>query len=175
MADKAGKSQGGRWFGAAVKRKEDAALLAGKGKFVDDLDPAGVLHAAFARSPYAHARIRSIDTSKAAAVPGVHAVWTWQDLPEVMREQRLPLYVPNPAIKQIRMQHMLAKEEVCIVGEPVAVVFADSRYIAEDAAALVEVDCEVLAACRRRPRRARRCQQDRPRRRRRQHRRAACR
>lgn len=144
MADKAGKAQGGGWFGQAVKRKEDAALLAGKGKFVDDLDPAGALHAAFTRSPHAHARILSIDTSKAQAMPGVHAVWTWKDLPEVMRGQRLPLYVPNPAIRQIRMQHMLAKDEACMVGEPIAIVLADSRYIADDAAALVEIEWDVL-------------------------------
>ncbi len=146
MVEKAGKAQGGGWFGAAVKRKEDAALLTGRGRFVDDLDPGNLLHAAFARSPHAHARIRSIDTAKAKALPGVHAVWTWTDLPEVMREQRLPLYVPNPAIKQIRMQHMLAKEEVCIVGEPVAVVIADNRYTAEDAAQLIDVDYDVLPA-----------------------------
>ena len=144
MVTKAGKAQGGTWFGAAVKRKEDASLLAGKGKFVDDLDPAGALHAAFARSPHAHARIRSIDTAAALGIPGVHAVWTWGDLPEVMREQRMPLYVPNPAIKQVRMQHILAKEEVCIVGDPVAVVLADSRYLAEDATQLIVVDYEVL-------------------------------
>ena len=71
-------------------------------------------------------------------------MWTWKDLPEVVRNQRLPLYVPNPAIKQVRMQHMLAKDEVCIVGDPVAVVIADDRYIAEDAATLVEVDWEIL-------------------------------
>ncbi len=146
MVEKAGKAQGGGWFGAAVKRKEDAALLTGRGRFVDDLDPGNLLHAAFTRSPHAHARIRSVDTSKAKALPGVHAVWTWADLPEVMREQRLPLYVPNPAIKQIRMQHMLAKEEVCIVGEPVAVVIADNRYTAEDAAQLIEIDYDVLPA-----------------------------
>ena len=146
MVEKAGQAQGGSWFGAAVKRKEDAALLTGRGRFVDDIDPAGALHAAFTRSPHAHARIQSIDTTKAKALPGVHAVWTWADLPPVMREQRLPLYVPNPAIQQIRMQHMLAKEEVCLVGEPVAIVVAEDRYIAEDAAQLVEVEYAVLPA-----------------------------
>ena len=144
MAETAGKSQGGGWFGAAVKRKEDAALLTGRGKFVDDLVPADLMHVAFARSPHAHARIRSIDISKAKIAPGVHAVWTWSDLPEAVRSQRLPLYVPNPAIKQVRMQHMLAKDEVCIVGDPVVAVIAESRYAAEDAAALVEIDWEVL-------------------------------
>ena len=136
----------GKWFGAAVKRKEDAALLTGRGRFVDDIAPPDVLHAAFTRSPYAHAIIRSIDTSVAKALPGVHAVLTWADLPPVMRDQRMPLYVPNPAIRQVRMQHILAKEECCIVGEPVAIVIADNRYIAEDAAALVVVDYDVLPA-----------------------------
>ncbi len=144
MSEKAGVSQGGGWFGAAVKRKEDAALLQGQGKFVDDIDLPGQLHAAFVRSPHAHALIRSIDTSVAVAVPGVAAVLTHADLPEPMRTDRLPLYVPNPAIKQVRMQHALAEREVCIVGEPVAVVIADSRYAAEDAAALVAVDWQVL-------------------------------
>lgn len=146
MVTKAGESQGGKWFGAAVKRKEDAALLSGRGRYVDDVALPGMLHAALVRSPHAHAAIKSIDTSRAKVHAGVHAVLTWADLPEVMREQRLPLYVPNPAIKQVRMQHVLAKDEVCLVGEPVAIVVADDRYIAEDAAALVEVDYEILPA-----------------------------
>ena len=146
MIAKAGLSQGGKWFGAAVKRKEDAALLTGRGRFVDDIELGGMLHAAFTRSPYAHAAIRSIDASAAKALPGVHAVLTYADLPAVMREQRLPLYVPNPAITQVRMQHVLARDEACIVGEPIAIVIADHRYIAEDAAALVVVDYDVLPA-----------------------------
>ena len=69
MIAKAGLSQGGKWFGAAVKRKEDAALLTGRGRFVDDIELGGMLHAAFTRSPYAHAAIRSIDASAAKALP----------------------------------------------------------------------------------------------------------
>ncbi|MGE0630414.1 MAG: molybdopterin cofactor-binding domain-containing protein [Hyphomicrobiaceae bacterium] len=144
MSEKAGESQGGKWFGAAVKRKEDAQLLSGGGKFVDDIDLPGMLHAAFVRSPHAHARIRSIDPAAAAAMPGVQAVLVHADLPEPMRTDRLPLYVPNPAIRQVRMQHALARDEVCMVGDPVAVVIADSRYAAEDAAARVDVDYDVL-------------------------------
>ena len=137
---------GARQFGARVSRLEDPALLAGVGRFVDDVKLPGALHACFVRSPHAHARIRAIDTAAALALPGVHAVMTADDLPEPMRSERIPNLMGNPAIKIMRTQHALAREEVCYVGEAVAVVIADSRYIAEDAAALVEVDYDVLPA-----------------------------
>lgn len=134
------------WFGASVKRKEDAAFLTGGGRYVDDIVLPGMLHAAVLRSPYAHAVIRGIDKRAALALPGVHAVLTHADLPEAMRSKTVPLLVPSPTIKQALMPYCLAKDETCFVGEPVAIVVADSRYIAEDAAALVGVDFEPLPA-----------------------------
>src|SRR5262245_48808763 len=130
------------WFGASVNRKEDPAFLTGGGRYVDDIKLAGMLHAAVLRSPHAHATIRGIDKRAALALPGVHAVFTHADLPEAMRRQTVPLLVPSPTIKQPLMPWCLAKDEVCFVGEPVAIVVAESRYLAEDAAALVEVDYE---------------------------------
>jgi len=133
------------FIGARVKRTEDHALLRGQGLFADDIHLPEALQAAFVRSPYAHARIRSIDTAAARALRGVHAVYTWRDLPDPAR-QRIPLLTPNPAIHQPLMPYVLAKDEACFVGDAVAVVIADNRYIAEDAANLVEVDYEALPA-----------------------------
>ena len=134
------------WFGASVKRKEDPALLRGEGLYVDDIHLPGMLHAAFVRSPYAHAKVGTIDKTAALAVAGVHAVIVYADLPESVRRQTLPLLVPHPAIKQPYMPYALVKDEACYAGEPVACVVADSRYIAEDAAQLVEVEYEPLPA-----------------------------
>ena len=134
------------WFGASVKRKEDPALLQGKGQYVDDIKLPGMLHAAFVRSSYAHAKVGRIDKSAALAVPGVHAVIVYADLPESVRRQTLPLLVPHPAIKQPYLPYALVKDEACYVGEPIACVVADSRYIAEDAAQLVQVEYEPLPA-----------------------------
>ncbi|HEY4746732.1 MAG TPA: xanthine dehydrogenase family protein molybdopterin-binding subunit, partial [Steroidobacteraceae bacterium] len=137
---------GAKWFGASVQRKEDPALLTGKGRFVDDIKLPGMLHVMVLRSPHPHAAIRRIDKTRALALPGVHAVVTHADLPESMRRQTVPLLVPNPAIKQVYMPYCLARDEVCFAGEPIALVVADSRYIAEDAAALVDIDFEPLPA-----------------------------
>jgi carbon-monoxide dehydrogenase large subunit len=137
---------GAKWFGAAVKRKEDPALLRGAGRYVDDIHLPGMLHAAFVRSPHAHARIGGIDKTRALTCPGVHAVLAFADLPQTLRSQRLPLFVPHPGITQPILPYSLAKDEVCYAGEPVAVVIADSRPIAEDAAALVEIDYDPLPA-----------------------------
>ncbi len=137
---------GVKQFGARVHRLEDAALLTGRGRYVDDVVPADTLIAAFVRSPHAHARVRAIDTAAAVAAPGVEAVLTARDLPGPAATDRMPMLVPNVAIKALRTQHALAVDEVCYVGQTVAVVLADSRYAAEDAAALVEVDYEILPA-----------------------------
>jgi carbon-monoxide dehydrogenase large subunit len=134
------------WFGASIKRKEDRPLLRGQGRFIDDIDVPGLLHAAVLRSPHAHAGICSIDRRAALALPGVHAVLTHGDLPASMQRQTVPLLVPSPAIKQPLMPYCLAKDEVCFVGEPMALIVADSRYVAEDAAALVAIDYEPLPA-----------------------------
>jgi aerobic carbon-monoxide dehydrogenase large subunit len=137
---------GAKHFGARVARLEDPALLTGRGRFVDDIALPGALHACFVRSPYAHARIRSIDPSAARAMPGVHAVLTADDLPPRMATGQIPMLVPNPSIKTPRTQLALARHEVCYVGQTTAVVIAESRYLAEDAAAAVAVDFEALPA-----------------------------
>jgi aerobic carbon-monoxide dehydrogenase large subunit len=136
----------GTGFGASVKRKEDAPLLAGKGRFVDDIALPGMLHAAFARSTHSHARIRGIDLKAARAMPGVHLALAFADLPQPLRDNALPLFVPNPAITQLHMPYSLASTEAVYVGEPVAIVVAESRALAEDAAARIEIDFEALPA-----------------------------
>src|SRR5690348_11536760 len=142
----AGDTMGARQFGARVKRLEDPALLTGRGRFVDDVKLPGTLEACFVRSPYAHARIRSIDATAARAMPGVHAVFFAGDLPGPMATQPIPMILPVLGIKAFRTQLCLARDEVSYAGQSVALVVADTRYIAEDAAALVAVDYEVLPA-----------------------------
>jgi len=137
---------GARHFGARIARLEDPALLTGRGRFVDDIRLAGALHACFVRSPHAHAKIRAIDTSAARALPGVHAVLTADDLPARMARNEIPMLVPNPSIATPRTQLALARREVCYVGQTIAVAIADNRYLAEDAAAAVNVEFEVLPA-----------------------------
>ena len=137
---------GARHFGARIARLEDPALLTGRGRFADDIRLAGALHACFVRSPHAHAKIRAIDTSAARALPGVHAVLTADDLPARMARNEIPMLVPNPSIATPRTQLALARREVCYVGQTIAVAIADNRYLAEDAAAAVNVEFEVLPA-----------------------------
>ena len=140
-----GQSNRPKWFGTAVKRTEDRALITGRGHYVDDIRLAGTLHAAFVRSPHAHAKIRGIDASAARALPGVHLILTYADLPEAS-QRPMALLVPNAAITQLFTPQILVKDEACYAGEPIAMVVADSRHIAEDAANLVEVDYEPLPA-----------------------------
>jgi aerobic carbon-monoxide dehydrogenase large subunit len=137
---------GAKHFGARVTRLEDPALVAGRGRFVDDVKLPGMLHACFVRSPHAHAKLRGCDARAALIMPGVHAVMTADDLPEPMRDTPLPLLLPNPALTTPRTQTALAHGEVCYVGQAVAVVVADTRYIAEDAAAALVVHYEALPA-----------------------------
>jgi len=129
-------------IGARIPRNEDPRLLRGLGCFVDDVNPAGVLHAVCYRSPHAHARLRGIDVSRARAVPGVHLVVTAAELGEL--NQPGPLLIPHPALTQPRTQRPLAVDEVRYVGETVAFVVADDRYVAEDAAGLIVADYEPL-------------------------------
>ncbi len=131
-----------RWFGAPVQRLEDPQLLRGKGTFVDDIDLPEMLHAAVLRSTHAHARILSIDTGAARALPGVHLVITAADLGDVLKPS--PLLVPHHALTEPRTQLPLARDEVRYVGEAVAFVVAASRYIAEDALDLIDVEYEPL-------------------------------
>ena len=132
-------------------RIEDPPLLRGRARFVDDIHLPGTLHAAFVRSPLAHAAISGIDKRAAEAAPGVRAVWTLDDLKPHLAEDRLVVGLPSPAYRQQRDRPVLAADEVVYVGEAVAMVVADSRYAAEDAAATVEADYEplpVVADCR---------------------------
>lgn len=131
------------YIGRPVRRTEDSKLLQGKGSFVDDLKIPGALHMAVLRSPHAHARIVAIDTSQASAMEGVFMVWTEADLPPAAREP-MPILVPNPAIRQLRAQRVLACGEVCAVGDPVAFVVAQNRYLAEDACDRIVVEYEEL-------------------------------
>ena len=132
-----------RYAGTRVPRVEDNRLLTGRGTFVDDVTRPGMLHACFVRSPFARARINGIDTGAALALPGVRAVFTAADLNPDVKEawhavagKDIP-DTPRPP---------LASAEVKFVGDPVALVVADSRYIAEDATELVEVHYEPLPA-----------------------------
>jgi carbon-monoxide dehydrogenase large subunit len=132
-----------RYAGARINRIEDARLLTGHGTFVDDVALPGMFHAAFVRSPFARAAIRGIDTDAARALPGVRHVFTASDLNSSMKEQwhtsigRDSAETPRPP---------LADDEVRFVGDPVALVIADDRYLAEDGAELVEVDYDPLPA-----------------------------
>lgn len=135
-----------KFVGRPVKRIEDSPLLQGRGRFVDDLQFAGTLQAAFVRSPHSHAAIRGIDTQAARRLPGVHAVLTLADLAPCLSQERIPLQFRTAQLPPDITQFVLAKDEVAFVGEAVAVVFADTRYLAEDAAALVAVDYELLPA-----------------------------
>ena len=141
-----------RQIGRSVPRLEDPPLLRGAARFVDDIKRAGTLEAAFVRSPHAHARIRSIDLSAARAAPGVAGVFAFADLRPHLMQERLPMQFRSSALPPDCTPYPLAKDEVAFVGDPVALVVARSRYVAEDAAALVAVEYEELPAisdCRR--------------------------
>jgi carbon-monoxide dehydrogenase large subunit len=133
-------------IGARVLRLEDQALVTGKGRFVGDIGGAGALAAAFARSPHPHALVRDIDLSAARAVPGIIAVLTLDDLAPVMKQRRMNRVSNSGTNLAQSWPFALADCEVSFVGEPVAIVIAADRYVAEDAAALIEVDYEVLPA-----------------------------
>jgi carbon-monoxide dehydrogenase large subunit len=136
---------GVRYFGAEVRRVEDPRLITGQGRYLDDLNIPGVLHAAFVRAAHAHARIVAIDCDAAWKLPGVVAVYAAADLGELAHKP-MPHTVPVGNIKQPINYQPLAQHEICHVGVPIAVVIAESRSIAEDAAALVEIEYEVLEA-----------------------------
>ena len=131
----------GSWIGQPVNRKEDRRMLLGRGRFVADMDRPRLLHAAFARSPLAAATVASIDTGTARSAPGVVAVFTAKDLGDpyllatLERDEFVPTAMP-----------ILAGDRVRFTGEPAALVIADDPYRAEDAAELVELDCDALPA-----------------------------
>ena len=134
------------YIGRRYPRVEDRALVRGAGRFVDDVNPPGLLEAAFLRSPVAHGLIRSIDASAARALPGVHAVYTLADLRPVLTADRLPLQFPSTVLPADISPFILAGKEVSYVGEAIALIVADRRYIAEDALALIETDIQELPA-----------------------------
>lgn len=136
----------GRYVGAGLPRLEDARLLTGRGRYLDDLDVPGALHAAFVRSPVAHARVRSVDVAAARTAPGVVGAFALADLPARFREAPMRQLYPSPLLVEDVTQHVLCADEVCFVGQTVAVVVAESRYLAEDAAELVELELEELPA-----------------------------
>jgi carbon-monoxide dehydrogenase large subunit len=130
------------WIGESVRRREDAPLIRGKGRYAADLNMPGQVHMAVLRSPHGHARIRSIDTSRAQALAGVSDVVTAGDLAAV---GEFPVLWRLPGLKPSGIP-VLASDKVRYVGEPVAAVVADSRYVAEDALELIDVDYDVLPA-----------------------------
>lgn len=131
-------------MGRAVERNEDLRLLTGRGRYVDDIKRPGMLHAVVVRSPMAHAKVLSIDASAALELPGVVQVITFADIAELAKTipQRT---CPLPGMEKF-LQLPMANDVVRYVGEPVAMVIAENRYIAEDAAELVYVDYDSLEA-----------------------------
>ncbi|NYF97921.1 aerobic carbon-monoxide dehydrogenase large subunit [Janibacter cremeus] len=131
-----------KMMGERVPRVEDDRLVTGNGRYSDDLVP-GALEMAVLRSPHAHAQIVSIDVEAVLDLHGVHAVYTYEDLTGALAEP-LPLLIPHPTLTHGRTQYTLAKDEVNYVGEAIAVVVADNRYIAEDAVDRIEVEYKLL-------------------------------
>jgi CO/xanthine dehydrogenase Mo-binding subunit len=128
-----------KWVGQSIRRLEDPKFLLGKGGYIDDFRVRGMLHAAFVRSPHAHARIVSVDTSAAKELPGVFAVVTGAEAAEIT--DPMPDFGPAPDKTTWRC---LAVDKVRYVGEGVVAVLAESRYVAEDAADLVQIEYEPL-------------------------------
>lgn len=132
-----------RMFGASVKRREDPRLVTGQGQFTDDFKLPGMLQMTVLRSPYAHARIKSIDISKAKALPGVHGVYTAKDLEGMVPPMPCAWLIPDSDLK-VPVYTPLASEKVRFMGDAVAIVVADNSYIADDALDLITVDYEEL-------------------------------
>jgi len=131
-----------KMVGQAIKRREDPQLITGQGNFLDDIKLNGMLHAVVLRSPYAHANIKSIDYSKAAALPGVVAVYTGEDMMDI---NALPCaWQAGRVQNNVNTPRALAVGTVRFVGDGVALVVAEDRYIARDALDLIEVDYEPL-------------------------------
>ena len=128
-----------RVLGSSIKRREDPRFITGKGNYTDDLKLPGLTHAVFVRSPHANAKIRRIDTSKAAKAPGVVAIFTGKDMTGV---NSLPCGWLLPELK-IPPHMPLATDAAHYVGDPVAIVIADSQAAASDAAEMVAVDWDV--------------------------------
>ena len=127
--------------GTRTRRIEDPRLLRGAGRYAADIQLPGMLHAAFVRSPHAHALIRNIDAS---AARDIATVFTAMDLEQAGVRLRMPLGFPSATLPENITPFVLAPSEVCFVGEAVAMVIAESRYLAEDAVAAIEVDYDPL-------------------------------
>src|SRR5438270_12476816 len=134
----------GPLFGSSIKRREDPRLLTGKGVYVDDVKLPGTTYASFVRSPHAHARIRAIDAEAARKLPGVVAVYTGKDL-AAAGVKSLPVGWLLPNIK-LPPHLPLAVDRARYMGDAVAVVIAESPYVARDAAELIDVEYEPLPA-----------------------------
>ena len=132
------------FIGAAIEQREDLRFLRGRGQYVDDLAPQGLLYAVILRSAVAHGRIKSIDGAPALKIPGVHAVITAQDMPG--GPPIIPMRLQPLAELKPFEQPVIAADKVRYVGEPLAVVLADSAAIGEDALEAIRVDIEVLPA-----------------------------
>ena len=127
-------------IGDRVRRKETLRFVTGTGRYVDDLLPPGTLHASFVRSSCAHARIKRIDVESARSMPGVHAIFTGKDIAAALKPLRIG---GSSRVRQVKL-YPLAVDKVRYFGEPLAVVVADTRYLAEDALEEVAVDYEAL-------------------------------
>ncbi|MDP6819776.1 MAG: xanthine dehydrogenase family protein molybdopterin-binding subunit, partial [Alphaproteobacteria bacterium] len=133
----------GAWVGAKFNRKEDHRLTTGKGRFLADLSAPGMLHLTFFRSERAHATIKSIDTAKAKALPGIVAIVTGEDI----KDKILPMPQPvvQPGLPARFPKHWpLAVGKVKFHGEPVAAIVSRDKYVGADAAELIQVDYEDL-------------------------------
>ena len=133
-----------RYTGASIKRSEDPRILTGAGRYVDDLKLPGMLHAAFVRSPLAHARVLSVDVTAARALPGVVAVLTGADLEAMTVPGPDPLTALMGGAGPIPEFTLLATDKVRFAGDPVVIVIAESRYIAEDGCELEEDEYDDL-------------------------------
>jgi carbon-monoxide dehydrogenase large subunit len=131
-----------RYVGASVLRSEDPRILTGRGRYIDDVQLPGMLHATFVRSTVPHAHLTAVDVDEARALPGVVAVYTGDELQALLAPDAPPLSMfpgmPAPVFT------ILATTKVRLVGDPIALIVAESRYVAEDAAELVMVDYDPL-------------------------------
>ncbi|HEX9547719.1 MAG TPA: molybdopterin cofactor-binding domain-containing protein, partial [Acidimicrobiales bacterium] len=137
---------GGRSVGARVKRVEDPRILTGQGRYVDDVVLPGMLHAAFLRSQIPHGQLRSVDVSEARRLPGVVAVYTGADIERLTKAAQAGAVIGINRMPGLKSPSFfaLATDKVRFVGDPIALVVAESRYIAEDALELIVEDIEML-------------------------------
>ncbi len=136
----------GRFTGSPVRRSEDPRLLTGRGMYVDDIRLPGMLHAAFVRSPMAHAVVLRVDTKAARSAPGVRAVFDGQEMAQLAKAGGGPLGDMGGEGVESPIFTVLATDRVRMMGDPVALVVADSRYLAEDACELIQVEYQELPA-----------------------------